>query len=255
MAYYRTEITAGMTVEVYNSFTKRVGVKNKRSKRKPTPEEMKKINQTNAENKLRRKINANFGQGDFHLVLTYKKDERPTPEEAKENIRDFLIQMRKAYKGMNAELKYINVTEYKAKAIHHHLIINDVENQNISKLVRSLWSRGNPHFTPLDETGQYKTLASYLIKETKESYKESDGGQKQRYSCSRNLVNPKEKVRVIKKAKKWATNPRPKKGYYIDQDTVYNGVDAYNGREYQRYTMIKLLPFGTNNKKIKQCRV
>ncbi len=45
---------------------------------------------------------------------------------------------------MGADLKYINVTEYKNKAIHHHLLINHIEGQDVSKMVRRLWKFGRP---------------------------------------------------------------------------------------------------------------
>lgn len=240
MAYYRTEIRAGKTIEVIKSYSKRIGAnKQRRKKEKPTAEEMKKVNERNAEAKLRRLINANFGYGDYHLVLTYKKDLRPDPAEAKKRISKFLRVLRKEYKRMGEKLKYIITTEYKNKAIHHHLIVNGID-ANINKIVRNCWKWGSPHFTPLDDTGQYKELAAYFIKETSKTYKENDGGAKQRYSCSRNLVKPVTKVTIIRKAEKWLDEPKAKKGYYIDKDTIFNGYNHWNGKPIQYYTMIKL---------------
>ena len=120
----------------------------------------------NAERTLRLKINANFGVDDPFITLTYRKEERPTPAGAKKNIKKLLDSLRKKYKTMGAELKYINVTEYQNKAIHHHIIINHVEGVDVSKWVRQLWKFGRPDFKYLDDTGQYKDLAAYLIKET-----------------------------------------------------------------------------------------
>ena len=240
MGYFKTSIIAGATIEVTKSYTKRVGVKARKKKESPTPEEMEKINRLNAERTLRLKINANFGEDDLFITLTYRKDERPTPEAAKKNIKKLIDSLRKEFRRVGAELKYINVTEYKNKAIHHHLLINHIEGKDVAKMVRRIWKFGRPDFKYLDGTGQYKDLAAYLIKETSKTYKENDGGHKQRYSCSRNLIMPMPKTEIIKKATKWLPDPRPKKGYYIDQDTVYNGVDPFTGREYQRYTMVSL---------------
>lgn len=240
MGYYRKEITAGKTIEVMKSTTKKVaGNKQRAGKEKPTTEEMEKINRKNAEAKLRRLMNANFGCGDYHLVLTYKRDLRPNPAEAKKRLEKFIRKLRKEYKKIGEELKYIIVTEYKNKAIHHHLVVNGV-NANINKIVRHCWEWGSPHFTPLEESGQYKDLAAYFIKETSETYKEDDGGAKQRYSRSRNLVKPVVKVTRVERAEKWSEVPKPKKGYYIDKDTVYNGINPFTGRPIQYYTMIKL---------------
>lgn len=240
LGYFKTTVKAGATIEVTKSYTKRIGVKVKGDREKPTAEEMKKVNQMNAERTLRLKINANFGVDDPFITLTYRKDERPTPEQAKKNIKKVIDSLRKEFKKLGADLKYINVTEYKNKAIHHHLLINHIEGEDVSKMVRRLWKFGRPDFKYLDDTGQYKDLAAYLIKETSKTYKENDGGHKQRYSCSRNLIMPTPKTEIIKKAQRWAADPKPIKGYYIDKDTVYNGIDPFTGREYQKYTMVRL---------------
>ena len=127
---------------------------------------------------------------------------------AKKNIKKVIDSLRKEFKKLGVDLKYINVTEYKNKAIHHHLLINHIEGQDVSKMVRRLWKFGRPDFKYLDDTGQYKDLAAYLIKETSKTYKENDGGHKQRYSCSRNLIMPTPKTEIIKKAQRWAADPK-----------------------------------------------
>ena len=240
MAYYKTTVRAGKTIEVTKSYTKRVGPPSRGRREKPTPEEIEKVNERNAERKLRIKINASFEEDDIFTTLTYRRDERPTPEQAKKNVKKLIDGLRKEYKKIGQELKYVNVTEYKNKAIHHHLIINHIEGQDVPKMIRRLWKFGRPDFKFLDGTGQYRRLAAYLIKETSKTFKENDGGHKQRYSCSRNLIMPTPKTEIVKKAVKWLADPKPIKGYYIDEDTVYNDVDPFTGREYQRYTMVKL---------------
>lgn len=238
--YFKTTIKAGKTIEVYKSFVKRTGVVERGDRKKLTPEEMDRINQLNAERKLRLKINANFKKGDPFITLTYRKELRPTIEKAKQDIKKFIKGLRKHYKKQGGELKYIIVTEYENKAIHHHIIINDIE--NIAKVVCELWIYGRPDFKYLDGTGQYKDLAAYLIKETSKTYKKNKAegkGNKQRYSCSRNLVMPKAKTTEVK-ANKWTADPKAIKGYYVDQDTIINGVDPFTGREYQRYTLVEI---------------
>lgn len=242
MAYFKTTISAGRTIEVHKGYIKRNGKRlGEGDKKKITPEEIEKINEKNAENKLRRKINANFGCGDFHLILTYRKEERPDKEKAKELIREFLKKMRKEYKARGALLKYIQVTEHEKKAIHHHLIINDIENENVIKIVRKLWKYGNPKMTTLDDTGQYKKLAQYLIKETafRENRNEKKG-QMQRWSCSRNLIEPKAEIKVVQAAK-WKKEPKVPKGYYLDEETLVNGICPFTGTEYQKYTLVKIV--------------
>lgn len=85
MGYFKTTVRAGATIEVTKSYAKRIGVKIKKDREKPTAEEMEKVNQMNAERTLRLKINANFGVDDPFITLTYRKDERPTPKQATVN--------------------------------------------------------------------------------------------------------------------------------------------------------------------------
>lgn len=73
MGYFKTTVRAGATIEVTKSYAKRIGVKIKKDREKPTAEEMEKVNQMNAERTLRLKINANFGVDDPFITLTYDK--------------------------------------------------------------------------------------------------------------------------------------------------------------------------------------
>ena len=47
MAYFKTTVKAGATIEVTKSLTKRVGIKYRKNKEKPTAEEMEKVNKKN----------------------------------------------------------------------------------------------------------------------------------------------------------------------------------------------------------------
>lgn len=159
-------------------------------KEKPTKEEVEKINERNAVNKLRRLIKFNFCEDDWHLVLTYKKNERPMPEEAREILKKFIRSMRTAYKKAGYELKYIHVTEYHNKAIHHHMVINNMP--EITNLVKKYWTCGRPNFSPLLEEYTYGDLAEYLLKETKKTYKNTPMQEKVytkselSYTCAQN---------------------------------------------------------------------
>ena len=192
------------------------------------------INERKAIEKLRRKIKANFFEA-YHMVLTYKKTERPSPEESKKILQDFLRNFRSAYKKEGEVLKYIIVTEYKNKAIHHHLIVNEIP--KTMEIVKKYWTRGRPNFTPLYSEDSYQELAEYLIKETRKTFREGKA-QKKRYSCSRNLIEPECKTEIVP-ASTFRKEPKPKKGYYIDKSTLCEGINEF-GYRYQYYTMIKI---------------
>lgn len=236
--YYKNITQAGLTVEVHKSHTKRVGVIERNKNSKVTQEQMEQINLLNAERKLRLLINANFVSGDYFLTLTYAGTTPPTPKEAVERIKKLLKQLRKTYKEKGKALKYINVTEYENKRIHHHLIVNQLDNLDIARIICDLWEVGRVNYKFLYKDGNYKKLASYLIKETgkKEQKKE---GHKQKWSRSRNLIKPETKTTIVK-ANTWRDDPKPIKGYYIDKDSIHNGINPFTGKKYQRYIMVKL---------------
>ena len=209
----------------------------RKSKRKLTPEQIKQQNYEQTKKKLKRIINANFDSGDFHCTLTYKKEHRPNPAEAKKTITNFLRRLSREYKKLGHELKYIVVTEYEAKSIHHHMIIN--KEPETTDLMNKHWTVGRVHFTPLDDTGDYKQLAEYLIKETERTFRNSDSASKQRYTRSRNLIIP-EPIKKIVSSKTFRKDIKPKRGYYIDPDSVVTGVNQFTGHLYMNYTMIRL---------------
>lgn len=237
MAYIKTTITAGKTIEVSKTYSARYGVKGiKRSENiNPTPEKVKKINQRNAEKRLRRLINTNFGEGDIHLVLTYKKEERPDVEGAHKELKNFIKRIKRVYEKEGLELKYIAVTEYEGKAIHHHMIIPGID----MRLIQKKWPHGKTRPTFMDDTGEYSLLAEYLIKETSKTFLEDGAAMKRRYIGSRNLVEPTVKKEIIK-AQKFNNDPKPVKGYYVDKNSIVNGIHEITGWPYQFYRMIKI---------------
>ena len=218
--FKQIEYKAGITVEVIKCMPRgcRRGEVRGPAKIKKSREEMVEANMRQAARKLTRKINANFKPGDWHITLTYRKSQ--------------------------FDLKYIYVTEYENKSIHHHFIVNNVNDgkKTTTDYVRELWrDKGNPKFVPLYDNGEYKVLADYFIKETEKTFRKADSPVRQRYACSRNLINPKPQSRIRKTKGMWKMDPKPRPGYYIDKDTLYNGTDKL-GYPYQRYVMIKLNP-------------
>lgn len=234
---------AGITIEVIKCIPRGQRKGQMRGPKK-TPEEMRTANMRQAARKLARKINANFRPGDWHVTLTYRPSARPTPEDAKKNMDKLIAVLRAEYRKHGFALKYIHATEYRNKAIHHHLVVNNVNDgrHTTSDYIRKAWKgRGNPKFVSLYDNGEYRQLADYLIKETEKTFRDGDSPVKQRYSCSRNLIDPKPEVRMVSVKKGWEMDPRPRPGYYIDRDTLYNGTDKL-GYPYQRYVMIRIMP-------------
>lgn len=228
-------------VEVERVHSGRYGKKLERSGRKlPTPEEMKKINERNAVKRLRRKIYANFEPEDLWITHTYRRESRPAPDEARRELSRYFNRLRMAYRKEGQELRYIVVTEYMNKSIHHHLILNDLPDGSGAKLASRLWKNGGTHCQYLYEDGQYEMLASYLIKETGKNFGRPGNSAKCRYSCSRNLIEPKKETQILKRDD-WPEDPRIPKGFYLDKQTLFNGINKL-GYRYQYYRMIRLKP-------------
>lgn len=242
--YEMIEYHAGATVEVVRYIPRRFRKESAALRIKKTREEIRKGNMIQAARKLTRKINANFKPGDLHVVLTYRRERSPGREQAQKNIESLLGRLRRQYRKAGKILKYILVTEYKSTSIHHHMIVNNINDgkETTQDYIRKAWrEQGISHYTPLYDNADYQALAEYLIKETERTFRDPDSPVKQRYSCSRNLVDPKERHRTVRAKRPWAQDPTPRQGYYIDKDSLYNGWDRL-GFPYQRYTMIKLVP-------------
>lgn len=226
--------------EVENIFSGRYGKRTPPSgRRAPTPEEQERINEQQCIRKLRRKIHANFDKDDLFETLTFGRDRRPDPKGAAHELRLLLNRLRGIWKRAGTDLRYIVVTEYKSKSIHHHLIVNDLPDGTGAKKIAQSWSRnGHANTKYLYEDGQYEQLAAYLIKETSKTFRDPDNPSKLRYSCSRNLVTPVAKTRILKRDD-WPEEPRVPKGYYLEKDSLVNGVNKM-GYKYQYYRLIKI---------------
>ncbi len=241
MPYIKKIYNAGGIIEVKKTYSARFGLKGiARSENcNPTPLDVEKVNDANAEQKLRLLLFTNFKANDWHLVFTYRPLRRPSPDQAKAVFKKQVQQMRKHFKKeLGIELKYIYVTEYESTAIHHHMIIPDADIRPLQKMWREY---GTLRGTPIRDTQHLANLAYYFIKETKHR-KDGAGRHQRRWIASTNLKKPT--VKIIKvSASEWAKEPKAKKGYYIDKTVgdgsgVKNYENPLNGLPCQFYRLI-----------------
>jgi len=168
-----------MDADIYPVFQK-PGARRKRCK--PTSEIQAKLNQKNAERKLTRLVHNNFTSDDIALHLTYRNGEEPESEEdAQRNLGNFIKRLKRRYKKVGLELKYISCTEYGKRGgrVHHHLIITGGYDRDE---IEKLWGKGyaNSKRLQFEEDG-ITGLAHYIAKD-KHFYK--------RWNQSRNLDIP-----------------------------------------------------------------
>lgn len=219
------------SVEIDRCFAPNLGKKGEKRQRKekPTAEQMIKHNKKMAEKRLRRLIKCNFNENDWHLTLTYDKNDRPTVEQAHKNLQNFIRRIKRYCKKQGYAFKYIHVTEYENAAIHHHIIINDFP--DVQRVVIKKW-KYNTNWSPIYANDRVEELASYFIKETEKTFRTAKAG-KQRYSCSRNLERPEpDEIRPCS-LKKISPNPRVPKEfrdrYILDVDYCYYGISNKTG--------------------------
>jgi len=261
MPYVERVTKAGNTIEIERYFTSRYKKKgiSRGDKVKPTKEEQEKVNTRQAERKLRILINANYGYGDYHLVLDYirrKGEPDRTPEQMRQDIDVFLRECRKEYRKAGLEFKYIHVMEIGKKgARHHHLVVNKIDTEILQRCWYKAYEGHNRvKVFPLDDSGNYAELASYLIKYTGTHKKGTDGAlQGKRWNCSKNLVRPEPEYHIISDREYFKKEPKTIKGYYVDKNSVSMGVHSpeYYGYGYLRYTLVKITDRGDEMQIIK----
>ena len=239
--YQQKTYIYGNRIEIDKHYTWRCYNRNegRQPKTKPTPEAMKKRNDREAIRKLSRLLIQNFTESDWHLVLTYRPENRPDQEGAKKELNHFLRKLRREYKKHGEELRYIVVTEFESKNIHHHIVLNGIS--DMSEVINACWE-GGKHFTPLYQDKDFGGLAEYLTKETRRTFDKSDAVFRKRYYCSKNLRQPVVKVKQVD-ADSWRKEPKVparlvKLGYVLDKNSVEYGVNEM-GYGYQRYILIR----------------
>lgn len=225
-------------VEVLDYHTSRTYRKNgKRVKKKSiTPEAMKKRNEKASEAMLRMLIDNNFNTNDCYLTLTYR-EQPATWDDAKKDIQNFIRRLKRRYKKLGKELKYIYVAEGKIR-IHFHMIINNAE--LYSDEINELWTHGMHKLMLYQGRAEDAVkLARYFIKEKRSAcYSEKENTFKRRWNSSKNLEKPKVKTEILKPSE-WRDYIQPPNGYYVETDSVVEDVSE-EGYPYRFYRLIKI---------------
>ena len=198
-----------------------------------TPEMVRKNNDRLAVLNLTKLLNANFGERDMHITLTYEV--APTMEAAKKDRKNFIERLKYQLRKQGKELKAICVTEYENTRPHHHIVLNI----NDMELITKCWKKGHVHSTKLDETGNYSKLAEYLIKETTKTFRKPDAVHKKRYTRIGKLVTP---VTTEHDAsfEELIDEPRPIAGYYIPEGCKRKFEHPVTGLEHQEYIQVAI---------------
>lgn len=209
------------------------GEKRKR-KRKPTPEEMEKVNRHNREKWCRRKMRRWFSGKDLWVTLTYAPDQRPPDmAAAKKQFSAFRRRISERYRRRGYVLRWMRNIECGTKgAWHIHLLVTRIPDTDL--ILADCWPYGTVDMCPCHKRGNFRRLAAYLTKTpaTEPRLRESD------YDASRNLPLKKPETRQLCR---WRPQEKIRipEGFYLDRDSFHEGTNPITGCPYREYTLLR----------------
>jgi hypothetical protein len=254
MSYRRNSYDLGECIEREEFHNGRYGApgEKRQPKKKPTKEQIEKQNRKNRTKKIRRLLRKNFKEGDYWSTLTFRPKERPPDlESTKKILQKFLQRMRDAYKRRGEELKYVVKIEIGAKGgIHCHVIANRIPDTDV--LIQRYWTYGGIHNELLYQDGNFSRLAEYVGKwpgDTDEKTGKVTTMKEAWYSRSRNLIEVQPEKEILS-GKTFGREPRAPKGYYLDKESLVEGINPVTGYRYRSYTLVRITPAAEKRRRI-----
>lgn len=239
MAHYRNTYRYPNAIEIEEYHTGKYGApgQQRQKRKKATPEQIERINQYNREKLARRKLRTHFRVNDYFVTLTYRREARPPDmETAKLHFSQFMKKIRKAYQKRGAEVKWMRNIEVGTKnGWHIHLVINRISDTDL--ILANSWPHGKAVAQLLYEKGEFAQLAAYITKTPKTDPRLKEAN----YSTSRNLPVPPPEKKIVY-GWKLSDKIRVPKGYYLDKESLREGVNPVTGYGYRTYTLLKLKP-------------
>lgn len=274
MAYKQIVFPLGDSNEYEYIYAGNYGAKGEKraDRKKASPEQIKKQNQKNKVKRIRRTIKLNFVPGDLWVCFKYPAGVRLSLEEVKRDFETFRDTLRKKYKQRGQPLKYIYRMELGERGgIHIHSVINRIRGADTDRILSDIWAKtvdrsmrrhgirgkrteGLVDYQSIYDSGGYEDLAKYICKtpdEDTEGYEQlslfptPEIKVLTAVQTSRNLIRP-EDVKKEKEYHHWTMRrilmdgPKPSPGFYIDQDSIRQGINPYTGLSYLKYTEIKI---------------
>ena len=203
MGYRRRTTVSGPRIdaEVFPVFGRGVKTMLRKAKHNITPEAQQRANQERSILRAVQIIEANFGDQDIALGLTYG-GEAPTPDRVDKDLRNFIERVkRKRQKMMLPELKYwasiggdeMPAAGYSGKRPHIHVFMNG----GISRdELEQMWGHGYANVDRLQPGSEgLAAIATYFAKQIQDR-KTKKGAR--RWRASKNLVKPVRRSRDAK---------------------------------------------------------
>lgn len=186
----------------------------------------------------------NFHPGDLFMTLSYPPKTLKDSESVRKDVKKFIGKLRKLYKKLGKDLKYIlSVGRGKRGRIHFHIILPHTDSQKVESLWQDVAGTADcpyPYCNTkyLVRNYDWMKLAQYMVKNGLETFRSEEPIYNRRYVASRNLQKPKIKTEIMK-AGHWRKEPKPIKGYRLDKSSIWNG-EGLTGFPYQSYTLVRL---------------
>lgn len=237
------------------------------ARKRASPEEIRRQNQTNRVIRMRRLIKANFLPGDWWCCVKYPAGTGRSVqvEDVQKDISSFIGTVRGEYKKLGIPLKWVSRMEIGERGgIHFHILVNRLweTDKQTDVILENAWEKilkkrlgrervkGLIDFRPIYESGGYDSLAAYITKQPEEEEYEQlslfDKKEQRallKTSSSRNLIRPEPERRKYRKRTLrdlMENGPKPTEGYYIDRDSIVCGKNPYSGLSFYKYTECRL---------------
>ena len=139
----------------------------------------------------------------------------------------------------------------------HVLFNREREGPHPDLLAKSCWPHGPLNYKTIYEKGGYAKLANYITKMPEDDeiqgqmslFSKKEQKVLLKYSTSRNLVRPKPEVKTYKNRtmKKIIDHgPKATEGFYIDKNSIVQGINPYTGMSYLYYIEYRngIVPWG-----------
>lgn len=219
VVYALKEIRSGdqLEVQIYPQFKCIEDVPEAgRRPKKDNAQAQRNLNDKNARQYVERLINANFGNKDLWVTLTYDEEHEPEPGDidgAIRNVQKYIrrINYRRKRIGL-PNARYVYVTEYNPDAKirwHHHLVMDGDLDMDTVEACWGQSSRNQTRRLQKDENG-LSGMANYIVKE-----KERIRSEK-RWNSSQGLIPPDVAVTHSKRTD-GKTGTRKTIRHYVEQ--------------------------------------
>lgn len=238
MPYRHEKCRAGKTTQHTYYYAARTDTKegSRRKKENKTSEAQKKVNSRQAEKKLTWILNENFDGTSLYVTWSFAKEKRPAGKDELRAVIDKLLRgIRKEYRKKGDVAKYVWVAEVGERgAAHIHMVLNAIEIARLKKC----WDKGWIDIKPMDDSGQYRKLASYFVKYSEKTMKTQEGFSGRRYNPSKNLKIPQPVKTTVNSRNAYNHTIEIPKGWYLDKDSVAEAWHEVTGFMYFTYTLI-----------------